>query len=304
MIVPGGLHLGRMLRYVGLPLALLLAWDVAIVLAYKGLHWEWVGSRHIPLALYGGAIGVIVGFRNNSAYARWWEARTLWGQIVNNSRSLARQVLSTLKPQRQEETAAVDDLKRSLVSFQVAYVHALRQHLRGLAPWDDLRRILAPEEVASLEAERNIPLALQARMARRLQQAKAAGWLDGWEWQAIDRSLADLIDAQGGAERIKHPPMPKQYDYFPRFFVQIYCVLLPIGLVETLGWFTPLGSTVVGFMFLALVKIGSDLEDPFENTIHDLPLTAITTTIETNLRQLLGESELPPATTPVSGVLW
>jgi putative membrane protein len=112
------------------------------------------------------------------------------------------------------------------------------------------------------------------------------------------------VDAQGGAERIKNTPMPKQYDYFPQLFVQIYCLLLPLALVTNMGWYTPLGSTLVGFIFLALDKIGRDLEDPFENTIYDVPLTAITTTIDINLRQLLGEKELPQGQKPVHGVLW
>ena len=109
----------------------------------------------------------------------------------------------------------------------------------------------------------------------------------------MDRNLDDLMDAQGGAERIKNTPLPKRYDYFPMLFVRIYCILLPIGMVESLGWFTPLvyaagfmplvmplGSTLVGLMFLALDKIGRDLEDPFDNKMYDVPLTAITRTIE------------------------
>lgn len=304
MIVPLGPNLGRMLRYVGLPLAALLAWDVAIVVAYEVLHWQWVGSRHIPLALYGGAIGVIVGFRNNSAYARWWEARTLWGQIVNNSRSLARQVVATVRSPRPEDDAAVRSLQRSIVYHQIAYAHALRQHLRGLAPWEDMSPLLPRPEISALEPERNIPLALQKNIAVLLRDARCAGWIDALEWRAMDESLNDLLDAQGGTERIKNTPMPKQYDFFPMLFVQIYCLMLPIGMVENLGWFTPLGSTLVGFMFLALDKIGRDLEDPFDNTIYDLPLTSITTTIDINLRQLLGEHDLPPPIEPVGGVLW
>ncbi len=117
-------------------------------------------------------------------------------------------------------------------------------------------------------------------------------------------NLDELVNAQGGAERIKNTPMPKQYDYFPQLFVQIYCLVLPLALVMNMGWYTPLGSTMVGFIFLALDKIGRDLEDPFENTIYDVPLTSITRTIEVNLRQMLGETVLPPAEKPVRGVLW
>jgi putative membrane protein len=98
--------------------------------------------------------------------------------------------------------------------------------------------------------------------------------------------------------------MPKQYDYFPKLFVQIYCFVLPLALVINMGWLTPLGSTLVGFIFLALDKIGQDLEDPFENAIYDVPLTSITTTIDVNLRQLLGETAIPKPVQPVHGVLW
>lgn len=307
MIVPKAPQLTRMIQYVGWPLLALVGWDLLIVLAYKVMHWEWVGSRHVPLALYGSAIGIIVGFRNNSAYQRWWEARTLWGAIVNNSRSLARQAMTTMHcdPARNgEDEPALEDLRRQIVHAQIAYVHALRQQLRGLDPLPEIDGLLDPAFHARLVGEKNVALTIQRAMGVMLRTAKRNGWIDSLEWQAMDRNLDDLADAQGGAERIKNTPMPKQYDFFPMLFVQIYCLLLPIGMVEQLGWFTPLGSTLVGFMFLALDKIGRDLEDPFDNKIYDIPLTAICKTIEINLRQLLGESTLPAPETPIRGVLW
>lgn len=295
-----------MVQYVGLPVLALIAWDVLIVLGYKVMHWEWVGSKHVPLALYGSAIGIIVGFRNNSSYGRWWEGRQLWGQIVNNSRSLARQVCATMRPGA-SDAAEMIAMQRNLVHHQVAYVHALRQQLRGLDPIAEIRANVPeiPEaELATLAGQKNVSLTLQLRMGDMLREARGRGWMDNLEWQAMDRNLDDLMDAQGGAERIKNTPMPKQYDFFPMLFVQIYCLLLPIGMVENLGWFTPLGSTLVGFMFLALDKIGRDLEDPFDNQIYDLPLTAICRTIEINLRQMLGETKLPEPEKPIHGVLW
>ena len=304
MIVPKEPQLRRMVQYVGLPILAMLVYEFAVVFAYKVLHWAWVGSPHVPLGLYGSAIGVIVGFRNNSSYARWWEARNLWGQIVNNSRSLGRQATSTLRTRKPEETDELLAMQRKIVYLQTAYVHALRQHLRGLEPWTELKRLLSEEEMQGLQHEKNVPLVLQQRIGKLLRECRVREWLDSREWQALDRNLDDLMDAQGGCERIKNTPMPKQYDYFPQLFVQMYCLVLPLGMVESLGWFTPLGSTLVGFMFLALDKIGRDLEDPFENSIFDVPMTAITRTIEINLRQLLGETDLPPAEKPVHGVLW
>ena len=298
-------QLMTIIRGLGLSLLVLLGWDFAIVLGYKVMHWGWVGSRNVPLAFYGVAIGIVVSFWNSSAYARWWEARTLWGAIVNKSRTLARQVLTTMSPKAtaiaQAEVAAV---QRQLVLYQVAYVHALRQQLRGLDPVAAVAHLLPHEDSAELAREKNLALTLQRRMSAMLVTARERGWLDQWEWQAIDDSMADLMDAQGGVERIKNTPMPKQFNHFLRLFVHIYCLMLPVGLVETMGWFTPLGSTLVGFMFLALEKIGNDLKDPFENTIFYVPMTAIATTIEINLRQLLGETELPPPEQPVRGVLW
>ena len=290
------------------PCLLLAIWDFLIVVAYEVPHWTWVSSAHVPLALYGAAISIIVGFRNNYAYGRWWEGRTLWGAIVNRSRTLARQVLTTMSAPADasdEEKAEVATMQRKLVYYQIAFVHALRQQLRGLDPIAEIRStVVAGRDCETLIGDKNVSLALQRKMGAMTREARQRGWLNEWEWQAIDVSMSALMDSQGGAERIKNTPMPKQYDFFPRFFVDLYCLMLPIGMVQSLHWFTPLGSTVVGFMFLALDKIGRDLEDPFDNGIYDVPLTAITTTIETNLRQMLGETELPTPQKAVEGILW
>jgi ion channel-forming bestrophin family protein len=307
MIVAKTQRLTTMIQGLGPALCSLLAWDLLIVLCYKVLNWTWVGSTHIPLGSFGTIVGIIVGFRNGSAYGRWWEARTLWGAVVNRSRTLARQVLTTMSPDRAssaDEQAEVAAAQRQLVLYQVAYVQALRQQLRGLDAAATVARLLPEEDPAELARAKNLALALQTQMSAMLVTARRRGWLDEWQWQAIDQSLASLMDSQGGMERIKNTPMPKQFDFFPRLFVQIYCLLLPVGMVPSLEWYTPLGSTLIGFMFLALEKIGRDLEDPFENRIHDVSMTAITTTIEINLRQMLGELELPPPEQPVDGILW
>jgi len=293
-----------LITYVGKPLLVLVLYDVAVVVAYKVLHWDWVSLPHIPLALYGSAIGIIVAFRNQSSYARWWEARTLWGSVVNNSRSWERQVTTVMIPRNSGEAAEQKAIQRRMVYFQIAYVHALRQHVRGLEPWNEIAPFMSEQELSQLRGQQNVPFAIQEQMGLLLRECQAREWIDRQQWLAMDRSLGNLMDAQGGAERIKNTPMPKQYDYFPQLFVQMYCVLLPLALVAAMGWFTPLGSTLVGFMFLALDKIGRDLENPFENSIYDVPLTAITTTIEINLRQMLGETAVPKRTEPVHGVLW
>jgi putative membrane protein len=273
MIVPRARQLTAMLAYVGLPLLMLVLYDLAVVVAYKVMHWEWVALPHIPISLFGSAIGIIVAFRNQSAYARWWEARTLWGALVNNSRSWARQVTTVMMPLNDGDASELRAYQKRLVYHEIAYVIALRQHLRGLEPWEEIAPLLSEEELSALRDQKNVPLAIQQQMGALLRQCQVRGWIDIAHWRALDANLDDLVDAQGGAERIKVTPMPKQYDYFPQLFVQMYCLMLPLALVMSMGWFTPLGSTLVGFIFLALDRIGRDLEDPFENTIYDVPLT-------------------------------
>jgi len=299
MIVSGTHQFNRVFRSLGPHILSLLAWDLLVVLVVKVLRWEWIASRDIPLALYGSTIGIVVAFRNSSAYSRWWEARTIWGQIVNSSRSLARQLCASLSPNPE-----ISAMQRRIIYYQIAFVYSLRSQLRGVDPAPEIQRFLSFDELAQLVREQNLPLALQQRMAAVLRDARNREWISDWEWHSIDSTLSDLMAAQGAAERIKNTPLPKQYDFFLILFVLIYCLLLPIGMVSALGWVTPLGSTLVGFMFLALDRIGRNLEDPFENTANDLPLTAIAKTIEINLRQILGDTTLPEPESARDGVLW
>ena len=130
MIVIKSAKLGTLTSYVGRPLALLFAFDVAIAAAYVVGGWKWLALPDIPLSIFGGVIGVIAGFHNSSAYARWWEARIIWGAVVNDSRSFAREVLSMIAAPEAEEATERDlsEVKRKLVLLQIAYVHALRNH--------------------------------------------------------------------------------------------------------------------------------------------------------------------------------
>jgi putative membrane protein len=294
----------RSLIYAGWPLLGLLAYDILVVIAYQMGYLKWKALEQIPLSLFGSAIGVILAFRNATSYARWWEARTLWGAIVNNARSVGREVTTVMRPAAEGEEAEVRGTQRRLVYLQIAWVHALRQHLRKLSPWEDIAHVLSEEDLNRLRGQQNVPVALQQEMSTILRNALDRGWIDITQWLALDKNIDDLLDAQGGSERIKNTPMPRQYDYFPQICVHMYCVLLPLTMVSSLGWFTPLGSTLVGFIFLALNRIGRDLEDPFENKIYDIPLTSMCATIEINLRQQLGETELPQPLQPVDGVLW
>nr|WP_221195620.1 bestrophin family ion channel [Luteibacter sp. Sphag1AF] len=279
------------MKYVGRPLILLFAWDVAVTAAYYYFTPHWIEFPALPLTLLGSAVAVYLSFRNTTAYARWWEARTLWGAMVNSSRTLARE-LGTLLP----AGAAV----APLVHRQVAYVHALRLHLRRQSPWEELQRLLPPEELDELRRVTNVPQAILTRTAGMIRQTD----VEAIRHVAIERTLGELTNAQGGLERIKNTPLPQQYATYPALFTHAFCILLPLGLVETLGLYTPLGSTAAGFLFLALLQIGNDIQNPFENTENDVPMTAITRAIEIDLRDGLGEQHGLTPLTPEAGVLW
>jgi len=305
MIVPNRRQIVyRSLMYGGWSLVAMVAYDIAIVILYQSGHLKWKALFQIPVSLFGSAIGVILAFRNSSSYARWWEARTLWGAIVNNCRSVAREVTTLLLPTSPQEEGEVKETQRRLVYLQIAWVHALRQHLRKQPPWDEIGRLLTEEDLKELRGQQNVPVALQQKMSFLLRDALNRGWINMTQWLAIDQNIDDLLDAQGGSERIKNTPMPVQYDYFPQICVYIFELLLPLAMVSILGWFTPLGSTLVSFVFIALNRIGRDLEDPFNNEIYDIPLTSMCVMIEINLRQQLGETDVPKPLQPVKGVLW
>lgn len=294
MIVRQRPDIVRLAQHLGTILLILLAYDTAITVLFMfGLHW--VGIEDLPLPLLGSAIALIVAFRNNAAYNRWWEARGLWGLVVNNSRSLARELLTM-----------TDDtiLQRCLVRLQIAYALSLRCSLLQLAPWEAIDKYLAPDIAAGLRSAANVPTAIQNAIGLQLVEAWRSGTIDSVRLAALDRTMTDLANAQGGLERIKKTPMPRQYDHFPRIFVGIYCLLLPIGLVPSLGYMTPVGSTVIGFMFLALDKIGRDLEDPFDGDLHDIPMEAITRTIEIDLLQAIKDDDVPEPVIARDGVLW
>jgi putative membrane protein len=294
MIVDKRLHLGLLARF-NLPvLSVLIAYDVVITTAYCGLHWRFVSLPNMPLTLLGSAIALIVTIRNNAAYGRWWEARTLWGAIVNNSRSLARG-LAVL--------AGDQDLQRRVIRGQIAYALALRCHLLRQPSDAALDRYLTPEMATACRGAANVPMAIQLALGRELAAARMAGALDTVSVAALDRTLIAITDAQGGLERIKNTPLARQYSLLPLIFIRAYCLVLPLGVVANLGLATPLGSGLIGFMFLVLDEVGRDLEDPFENRVHDVPMAAITRTIEIDLLQAIGGADVPEPMRPVDGIL-
>ncbi|MEY4581194.1 MAG: hypothetical protein RL701_5897 [Pseudomonadota bacterium] len=302
MIVRDHLPWDRVWPRIWRRLVLLFVFDLTVSVLYTFGLAKYVAFPALPVLPMGSVLSVFLAFRTNSAYARWWEARQLWGQLVNSSRSLARQVITFVHGGMPPSDISRE--KRRIVHLQIAFVCALRCHLRGQNPFPELQSLVEPETLEHLRAQRNVPAAILLEIGTRLREAFTRGRIDSYRWVAVDNTLTELSNVMGACERIKNTPLPRQYDYFPRILVHIFCLLVPFGLVDGLQLLTPLVSTVVSFMFVALEEVGREIENPFENTVHDTPMTALSRTIEINLRQNLGETELPSEIQHVNGFVY
>jgi ion channel-forming bestrophin family protein len=285
------LRTGTVLRQIWPRLVVVVA--IGSGVTYMHASYGLLTTNHLtiaPFSLIGLALSIFLGFRNNTSYDRFWEGRKLWGALVNTSRSLARQVMTLIHPPDEEGRSELD---RELIYRVIAYVHSLRLHLRDDANLDDLRDLLPEDEVAALEIEHNRPAAIAHRLGERFATLHQAGSVHGYHLPALDAAVGRLIDIQGGCERIKATPIPFSYNVLIHRIVAVYCFALPFGLVETIGIFTPVVVALVSYAFFGLDALGDQIEEPFGLDPNDLPLNTLCAIIETNLRQRLGETELP-----------
>jgi len=265
-----------------------------------------------PLGVLGTALAILLGFRNNTGYARWWEARTFWAQIASGCRALARQLSSSIdsagKLGKGGGAEALVAYKRELVHRLIAFPHALRLQLRRQDDWDQLAGLLPAQDLARVRAAVNRPGAILQALGDRLKDGVREEKLGQFDPISLEPGLTGLQAAQAGCEKIKGTPMLRQYEFFTRVFLWTFLALLPPSLLGLFpagsGWVTVPLSLAIGLVYSITARTGQVTEDPFENRIHDVPLSALCTAIERDLRDLLGEAELPPAAEPVDGYLY
>jgi ion channel-forming bestrophin family protein len=258
----------------------------------------------LPLGVVGGALGIFVSFRTNNAYARWWEGRQLWGKLINSSRHFASQVVNYLRPVDGVDIGAV---QREIVLRHAAYVHALRAHLRKQDILNDqhVARLVSEEDRKALSREKNIPYAIVHQQFAQLEDLSTRGAIDPYRLQGFDRLINDFTDVQGGCERIKNTPMPKSYGFIGERLIWAYACLFPFAIWEDMRWLTIPSNVLVCIAFMLIGEVGRVLEDPFNMFFNTVPITALSVTIETNVRQRLGDTDLPEEVKPVPpGVLY
>ena len=249
----------------------------------------------IPLqvpTILGSLISLLLAFKTGQSYDRWWEARKIWGGIVNDSRTLVLQVRTFLPDAYRHPSGQVAPLP-ALAYRQMAWCYSLGQSLRGLDPAAGLAAYLSAPEMADLASQAHKPLALLAQHTDQLRDLYQQGAINAYQQVQLDATLVRLADAMGQAERIKTTVFPVTYRLLVYYFIYLFLMTLSLGLVKAIGlWEIPVLLTISSSFFL-LERTARYLQDPFSNKPTDTPVTAIARTIELNLRQLLREPARP-----------
>lgn len=259
---------------------------VGIVILHDVVH---LGHMSIPLgipALLGTAISLILGFRISQSYDRWWEARKIWGAVVNDSRTLVRQVMTFVDTENAEEDFKVHE---KFADAQIGFCFALGKSLRGLDPLPKIKKNFNEEDFKAISKESNVPNAILKLHGMRLKALIKQDSVTGFEVIQIDGTIARLTDHMGKAERIKSTIFPVTYTILVEFLLYLFVMLLPLGLTDYFGYLVAPLLILISIPFFLLEKTAINLQNPFNNNKTDTPVLTIANTIEMNLNQMLGK---------------
>ncbi len=281
-----------------------------------------------PVSVIGIAVAFYLGFKNNSSYDRTWEARKIWGSIVNNSRSFGAAVISFVQGARQEE------LHKELIYRHIAWLTALRHQLRLSRDWEhlDLRlnglyvptvcedylekldreliKYIAEGEMQGVDGKTNTATQIMKNQSKRLQELKDEGYFDNFRHMQLHELIVTFYEDQGKSERIKNFPFPRQYASTALWLAFVFCGFLPLGLMDifksldgVVYWVSPFISALITWVFFLMEKIGDYSENPFEGTYNDVPITSIARSIEIDLREMINDENIPGPITAENGFL-
>lgn len=308
------------------------------ILTYQYLEWKWVAIPWLPVSLIGTAVAFYVGFKNNQSYDRNWEARKVWGSIVNISRAFGASLRSFSSDTVVNGAIAkeeIDKEKKVIIYRHIAWLYALRHSMWQRTLWEHrgsaslrqrkyfeqrldfnqfekaLTKYLSPEEQQWIRTRQNAATQLLDRQSQHLATLRRHGWINDLQHMDLQRMITALYAEQGGSERIKNTPLPRQYSTTSALFILIFTFLLPFGMLsefhqmgESLMWLLVPFNLVVSWVFSLMEYIGEFSENPFEGLLNDVPLYAIVRNIEIDLLDMLGEQDLPERIKPVEDVLF
>jgi putative membrane protein len=266
---------------------------VGLVVNYLTGHFRNLIPQ-MPVAIptfIGTAISVILSFKISQSYDRWWEARKIWGSIVNESRTFILQLQSFVSKDRQKEIKAV-------AYRQIAWCYSLGQTLRGLDAMANLDKYLSEDDMAEIKRHMNKPLAILQLNTQQITNLREEGSLELFSQVQINNTLVNFSNAMGMAERIKSTVFPQTYRLFLHYFIYIFVVTLSIALTDIDSFFEIPLLLVISSAFFLLEKSATHLQDPFNNLPTDTAMTTIATNIEINIKQLIGDPDVPEPLQP------
>ncbi len=313
---------------------LLAALALVPVGLYQLAQWRWLAIPWTVVALIGTATAFIVSFKNTQTYARTVEAQQIWTAILNSSKAWGLMSRDYLK----NEAAT-----RQLVNRHLAWLTTLRYQMRRPRAWESTARVTNAEYQANYRVPEN-ETTLQAELARYLEAGELQAVLAARNkatrlmsnqslaikalfhngdivinfFIEMQKQIKELLDHQGRSERIKNFPYPRQYAIINSFFIRVFCVLLPFGLLKEFDALNPLVSgplkghmvwlvvpfsMVVSWMYTTLEQVGASTENPFEGGANDVPMAQINRMVEVELREMLGDTDLPPLLRPVNNII-
>ncbi|MEM7443368.1 MAG: bestrophin family ion channel [Pseudomonadota bacterium] len=317
-------------------------WALIVVYLREFQGIEAIGLPIAPVTTIGIAVSLYLGFKSRSAYGRWWEARRVWGDIVNNSRNWGNHVFNLVY----SENGKIDPaIHKELIERHVAWVNALAYQLRKATRLketsntrifghrrvfdehdfhqtaDSYRRHMSDEGVADVDRFANPAVHILRRQGDALRQLAEQGVLDSYRHAQLMTVLGSFYNSQGSCERIKNTPFPRQIANFGMAFTWAFIIMLPLAFVEIFETaiadnnlstlvrhefmltLVPF-SVVISWIFYLMEKVSDSVEDPFEGGVTDVPISTLCRVIEIDLKQMLGAEEVPPPVKPVDGVMY
>jgi len=343
MVILRGISLANMVKWTGIHFAALLLFSGAIAsLYYFGIFT--IGLPWLSVSIIGTAVAFYVGFKNNQAYDRMWEARKIWGGIVNDSRAWGMMVDGYVTNQFSESPkteSTLHTIKQKLIYRHIAWLYAHRSQLLVPTPWEHISQGgrtekliqkyqkelgvgLVDDEITRTELKLFLPTDEHDRLinhvntatqiineqSRELTELRAQNVIDDFRHTQMSDVLRSFYTLQGKNERIKKFPLPRQYANMSRYFVGIFILLLPFSMIPELMkigewglWLSIPITALIGWVYVMMEVVGDYSENPFQGMPNDIPMMALCRVIEIDLREMLGETELPPKIEAKNGVL-
>ncbi|NUR57937.1 MAG: hypothetical protein HOV87_04430 [Catenulispora sp.] len=310
MIVKESFTVRRTLPFVWFDLLLAAGSSLAAYLLIDRAGVHWLALPSLLATVLGTALAILLAFRANTAYQRWWEASTIWANLTGQSRTLIR-VARTITDAKLADPAVdadtVHDWQRDLANRQAAWAHSLARELRGQDPSAELERLLPADEAAVVLEADNRPTALARLQSQAIFRGYSAGILSGLDNFQMETALAGLSTQQALAERMSITPIPRPHDFVSRLFVHCYIAVFPFAVISALPayrWLIIPSALLIALFFRMVERTGASIEEPFANRTQDVPITALATNLERDLLELVGISQRPAKPEPVDGYLW